>query len=175
MRWRGLALPRGPSTRLLGRRVPDGHHRCQIPAVRASRPALPTFPGFPLGRIPSSVVRDFYCQSRALHKTFPRYLQDSLAVHRTSVVYPLCMADFHCPVHNFIHIACGLPAGALGERAHAGHGRKHPVCLCAGPVGLSVYLQRAQKPRRGRPARLGGISPGRKAPDDASACSGPRR
>ncbi len=84
-------------------------HRCQIPDVRAGRPALPSFPRFPLGRIPSSVVRDFYCQSAAAHKTFPQELQDSLAIHRTSVVYPLCTAAFHRLVHSFIHRSRGLP------------------------------------------------------------------
>ena len=40
-------------------------------------PGLPTFPGCPLGRIPSSVVRDFYCLRCVQHKAFPRVLQDS--------------------------------------------------------------------------------------------------
>jgi hypothetical protein len=86
-------------------------HRCQIPDVRAGRPALPSFPWFPSGRIPSSVVRDFYCLSAAAHKAFPREVQDSLAIHRTSVVYPLCMAAFHRAMHRFVHSSWGLRLG----------------------------------------------------------------
>jgi hypothetical protein len=76
------------------------HHRCQIPAVGASLPALPAFPEFPPGRSPSSVVRDFYCETGALHKAFPRYLQDSLVIHKTSGVYPPCTVDFHRRMHK---------------------------------------------------------------------------
>ena len=43
-------------------------HRCQIPAVRSGHPVRAAFPRFPLGRIPSSVVRDFYCQLSRQHK-----------------------------------------------------------------------------------------------------------
>lgn len=84
-------------------------HRCQIPAIRASLPTLAAFPRFPLGRIPSSVVRDFYCQSTEQHKAFRQELQDSLAIHRTSAVYPLSTADFHCAVHSVVHRIWGLP------------------------------------------------------------------
>ena len=129
-------------------------HRCQIPDVRAGRPALPSFPRFPLGRIPSSVVRDFYCQSAAAHKAFPRELQDSLAIHRTSVVYPLCTAAFHRAVHSFIHRSWGLPmlpAHQSCRRGRCPHGR------------LTARAEPFQKWRR--QARC--ISFDRKAPDDA--------
>jgi len=49
------------------------------------------------------VVRDFYCLQALLHKAFPRPLQDSFVIHRTSVVYPLCTTGFHRTVHSFIH------------------------------------------------------------------------
>jgi hypothetical protein len=88
-------------------------HRCQIPDFRAGRPALPSFPRFPLGRIPSSVVRDFYCQSAGSHKAFPREVQDSFFIHRTSTVYPLCTATFHRAVHRSVHRSCGLRTGRL--------------------------------------------------------------
>jgi hypothetical protein len=91
-------------------------HRCQIPVVRPGLPALPTFPGFPLGRIPSSVVRNFYCQPRAPHKGFPRDIQDSFLIHRTSGVYPLCTADFHRTAHNL-----STTAVDGGQRARPGH------------------------------------------------------
>ena len=73
--------------------------------------------GFPRGRIPSSVVRDFYCQSAAAHKAFRREVQDSLAIHRTSVVYPVCMAAFHRAVHS-------LSTGP-GDDGLAGSGLDH--------------------------------------------------
>jgi hypothetical protein len=95
------------ANRLLRCRLLRGTTGCQFPDVRASRPALPSFPGFPSGRIPSSVVRDFYCLRAAAHKAFPREVQDSLAIHRTSVVYPLCTADFHRAIHIFVHSFCG--------------------------------------------------------------------
>jgi hypothetical protein len=118
MRWRGLAvclaarvagypatvaarrLPRGPSCPIARLPYATWRHRCQIPAVGASLPALPAFPGSPPGRIPSSVVRDFYCESSAQHKAFPREVQDSLVIHKTSVVYPLCTTNLHWIVHN---------------------------------------------------------------------------
>ncbi len=83
------------------------HRRCQIPDVRTGCPALPSFPGFPLGRIPSSAVRDFYCQSAGPHKGFRREVQDSFFIHMTSAVYPLCTATFHRAVHTLIHRICG--------------------------------------------------------------------
>jgi hypothetical protein len=49
------------------------------------------------------VVTDFYCQLSRQHKAFPQELQDSLAIHRTSVVYPLSTADFHRTMHRSIH------------------------------------------------------------------------
>jgi hypothetical protein len=115
-------------------------HRCQIPDVRAGRPALLSFPGFPLGRIPSSVVRDFYCQSAAPHKAFPRELQDSFFIHRTSAVYPLCTADFHRAVHSFIHSSRGLlarqdPAG--DRRARKAQAPGFSVLTTSGRRGRS--------------------------------------
>ena len=104
--WR---LPRRPDKPIAQMPCSAWRHRCQIPAVRASLPALAAFPRFPLGRIPSSVVRDFYCQSTEQHKAFRQELQDSLAIHRTSAVYPLSTADFHCAVHSVVHRIWGLP------------------------------------------------------------------
>jgi hypothetical protein len=95
------------ANRLLRCRVLQGTRRCQIPDVRAGCPALPPFPGFPLGRIPSSAVRDFYCQSARLHKGFPREVQDSFFIHMTSPVYPPCTATFHRAVHSLVHRICG--------------------------------------------------------------------
>ena len=93
-------LPRGPSRPIARLLYAAWRHRCQIPAVRASRPALPAFPRSPPGRIPSSVVRDFYCGSSARHKAFPGEVQDSLAIHKTSVVYPLSTTNLHGAIHN---------------------------------------------------------------------------
>jgi hypothetical protein len=110
------------------------HRGCQIPDVRTGCPALPSFPGFPLGRIPSSAVRDFYCQSAGPHKGFRREVQDSFFIHMTSAVYPLCTATFHRAVHTLIHRICGrrpnrrsmvflrgLAAGAETLQKVAGH------------------------------------------------------
>ena len=113
----------------------------RFPDIRAGCPALPSFPRFPLGQIPSSVVRDFYCQSAARHKAFSREVQDSLVIHRTSVVYPPCTADFHRAVHNFVHSSWGLPASPAGCRAGGGDS----------PGG---DWQRAQRPFRSTDARL---------------------
>jgi hypothetical protein len=63
--WR---LPRLPDKPIAQMSCSARRHRCQIPAIRASLPTLAAIPRFPLGRIPSSVVRDFYCQSSELHK-----------------------------------------------------------------------------------------------------------
>ena len=111
MRWRGLALPRGP-----GHPIARGPNASQPPpvsdsAVSTGRPALPASPSVSLGLNPSSVVRNFYCQPHPLHKAFPPSLQDSFVVHRTSAVYPLCTVPFHWTVHRSIHSSCGLPPG----------------------------------------------------------------
>jgi hypothetical protein len=98
--WR---LPRRPGKPIAQMPCAAWPHWCQIPADWPGRPVRAAFPRFPLGRIPSSVVRDFYCQSSLQHKAFPQELQDSLAIHRTSVVYPLSMADFHCAMHRSVH------------------------------------------------------------------------
>ena len=98
--WR---LPRRPGKPIAQMPSAARHHRCQVPAVRSGRPVRAAFPRFPLGRIPSSVVRDFYCQSSPQHKAFPQELQDSLAIHRTSVVYPLSTGDFHRTMHRSVH------------------------------------------------------------------------
>jgi hypothetical protein len=63
--WR---LPRRPGKPIARMPCATRHHRCQVPAIRPGRPARAAFPRFPLGRIPSSVVRDFYCQSSQQHK-----------------------------------------------------------------------------------------------------------
>ena len=141
MRWRGLASPRRLAYRLLGSRWLRGPHRCQNPAVRASRPALPAVPGFPWGRIPSSVVRDFYCQPAVQHKAFPPHPQDSLAIHRTSVVYPLCTTGFHRPIHSCVH--------SLGEncrRSPAASARLTPPHLLASMVGCAPKPDRWRVP-----------------------------
>jgi hypothetical protein len=108
MRWRGLTLGWQPwpsdCSDAVCRAPPP------VPSPRRPRqvnPALPAFPGFPLGRNPSSVVRDFYCLSWSAHKAFPRYLQDNFFIHRTSTVYPLCTAAFHRAIHSLIHRLCG--------------------------------------------------------------------
>jgi hypothetical protein len=102
--WR---LPRRPGKPIAQMPCATRYHRCQIPAIRSGRPVRAAFPRFPLGRIPSSVVRDFYCQSSLQHKAFPQELQDSLAIHRTSVVYPLSTADFHRAMHKSVHTFWG--------------------------------------------------------------------
>ncbi len=76
------------------------------PSVPVARPFVRSR-GFPRVE-PALVVKNFYCQPSAPHKAFPRELQDSLAVHRTSVVYPLCTVAFHWPVHRLIHRTWGF-------------------------------------------------------------------
>jgi hypothetical protein len=111
MRWRGLALPRGPSLP-----IARGPNASQLPpvsdsAVSTGRPALPALPSVSLGLNPSSVVRNFYCQLHPPHKAFPPSLQDSFVVHRTSGVYPLCTVPFHWTMHRSVHSCCGQPTG----------------------------------------------------------------
>jgi hypothetical protein len=95
------------ANRLLRCRVLRGATDVRNPDLCAGCPALPSFPGFPLGWIPSSAVRDFYCQSAGLHKGFRREVQDSFFIRATSAVYPLCTATFHRAVHRLVHSLCG--------------------------------------------------------------------
>jgi hypothetical protein len=81
------------------------------PSVPVARPS--GVPRLPRRRIPSSVVRDFYCLPRTQHKAFPRHLQDSFVIHRTSAVYPPCITGFHHSIHSYIH--------RLGESLVANH------------------------------------------------------
>ena len=99
----GPRLSDRPGHPIARRPLAARRHRCQNPAVRASRPALPAFPEFPRGRFPSAVVRDFYCLGGTEHKAFSRGLQDNFFVHRTSVVYPLCITGFHRAIHRSVH------------------------------------------------------------------------
>jgi hypothetical protein len=108
---------------------------CQNPAVGAGLPALPAFPEFPPGRSPSSVVRDFYCETSALHKSFPRYIQDSLVIHKTSGVYPPCTVDFHRRMHKLSTTsvdtaAMRVKARRIAAADHAGLRSRDP-CLPA--------------------------------------------
>jgi hypothetical protein len=77
--------------------------RSRGPDLRAGCPALPSVPWFPLGQIPSSVVRDFYCHSAAPHKAFPartsRFFSHPQDICRLSPVhssFPLAYAQV-CP------------------------------------------------------------------------------
>jgi hypothetical protein len=152
MRWRGLAvclaarvagypatvaarrLPRGPSLPIARLLCAAWRHRCQIPAVGAGLPALPAFPGSPPGRIPSSVVRDFYCESSAQHKAFPREVQDSLVIHKTSVVYPLCTTNLHWIVHN---LSTATVDKRPGQAAWTSGLDKRPVRSCEKVAGTN--------------------------------------
>jgi hypothetical protein len=85
MRWRGLALPRCP-----GQPIARQPLAPRPPPVSRSRrlcrsPDLPAFPGWPRGRIPSSVVRDFYCLPRFQH----RPLRDNFKILLSSTGHPL--------------------------------------------------------------------------------------
>jgi hypothetical protein len=152
------ACPAALASRLLRCRVLRGATGVRFPAVRAGCPALPSFPWFPSGRIPSSVVRDFYCLSAAAHKAFPREVQDSLAIHRTSVVYPLCTAAFHRAMHRFVHSGWGLRLGvAVQPRRTLGR-----LTACAeafqkeaGEAGRISFERKAADVARPRPAERG--------------------
>jgi hypothetical protein len=150
----GPRLPEPPSPPIARWPLATRHHRCQNPAVRASRPALSAFPGLPRGRIPSSVVRDFYCLGGASHKAFSQTLQDSFAVHRTSVVYPLCMTGFHRAIHSCIH---RLGETSPGSRAVRDPARLQPhFPLLMRPRRPDAGPRRAMTPtmpHKGRPLR----------------------
>lgn len=85
----------------------------QASPVNAGLLDPPGVSGFPLRRIPSSAVKDFYALHSTRHKAFPGLLQDSFVIHRTSRVYPPCTRYLHCFIHSSVHRSRGYQPAAV--------------------------------------------------------------
>ena len=146
-----LCEPAAPLVcRLLRYRLLRGTSACRIPpSVPVARPFLRSL-GFPRVE-PALVVKNFYCQPSTPHKAFPRELQDSLAVHRTSVVYPLCTVAFHWPVHRLIHRSWGFLSRGRTVTAAARPRRGDPEgCRAVLVLSAQRKVRHDRRPRQPR-------------------------
>jgi hypothetical protein len=89
--------------RLPGCRAPRGCHRPHASAAISGHPDLSASRGFPQVQHVFSGESSSTANSARHTRPLPGPLQDSLVVHRTSAVYPLCSAAFHRPIHKIIH------------------------------------------------------------------------
>jgi hypothetical protein len=134
--------------RLPGCRAPRGCHWPHASAAISGDPDLPASRSFPQVQHVFSGESSSTANPARHTRPLPAPLQDSLAVHRTSAVYPLCAAAFHRPIHMVIH--------SLGTT-------RRP----SGPAARlrAVPQPKQRKPRSG-PAMLGGRADRRAAPKE---------
>jgi hypothetical protein len=126
------------------------------PSVPVAQPS--SVPWVAPGADPSSVVRDFYCHPRTQHKAFPRQLQDSFVIHRTSAVYPPCITGFHHSVHRFIHslgvaarmAGLAVPDGLAACREAPGQRKRMPTRVRLPAVPAAAVPAMADSPATGR-------------------------
>jgi hypothetical protein len=152
--------------RLPGCRAPRGCHRPHASAVISGHPDLPASRSFPQVQHVFSGESSSTANSARHTRPLPGPLQDSLVVHRTSAVYPLCATAFHRPIHMVIH-SLGYHPPPVSPA-----GRPRRPGLTARLRGVPQPTQR--KPRSG-PAMLTGERTGeprrRRAPPWAPTAS----
>jgi len=88
---------------LPGCRAPRGCHWPHASAAISSLPDLPASRGFPQVQHVFSGESSSTANSAQHTRPLRAPLQDSLVVHRTSAVYPLCAPAFHRPIHTVVH------------------------------------------------------------------------
>jgi hypothetical protein len=89
--------------RLPGHRAPRDCHWPRVSASGTGGPGLAASWSFLQAEHVFSGESSSTAKSARHTRPLPRRLQDSLAVHRTSTVYPLCAPAFHRHIHTTVH------------------------------------------------------------------------
>ena len=104
---------------LPSRRAPHGYHQPRASAEISGAQVSPVarrfhIPGLPPGRARLSGESISTANSRGRTRPLTSIPVISLAIHRTSAVYPLCAAAFHRVIHMAVH-SLGAGAGSPGR------------------------------------------------------------